>query len=580
MGKRRNGSRRIAGSGVAYPIDEILGGPVQGNMPLQVSVVLRPRNPRAHLGDPPRHPAERKIFSTRDLEKLYDPGDDRFRMVRKFAHTYGIRVVEESRARHDVILEGDVDQFSRAFAVALHYFGEDGLQYYAYDKRVHLGGRLGSITENVLGLENIPTHRPRALAVRRRAPPTDIAAIEHHYSFPAVDASGRRIAFIEFGGGYFPDDIENYASRLGIAKPPVTDVPVTDAAGQSVNNLPLDRGLSRAIAREWNASVPFARLSQKYGRALPTFIDSLEVTMDIELALAFGRGAAIDVYFSSSGVDGWRRALYSVIGLPIGGAGAKHPPIPTVLAISWGDSESNFGLRQLRMINRTLLAVQRAGVAVCCSSGDWGSVNEPPGMSERPNVNFPASSPWVLACGGTRLGPRQPSPDRRPESAWRERVAGQWMATGGGVSGVFERPIAQSDVRVRPARRTWRDPSLGRAPGRALPDVAANAALSSGLPISFAGMQLVGFGTSAAAPICASLLARVAASVNHSVAGMEGWLYTDDAAPCCRPVTQGNNDVRNGEIGFYKADKGWSACTGLGALDGERVVATLMQTRP
>jgi kumamolisin len=103
--------------------------------------------------------------------------------------------------------------------------------------------------------------------------------------------------------------------------------------------------------------------------------------------------------------------------------------------------------------------------------------------------------------------------------------------------------------------------------------------LSSGPAITFAGEELVGFGTSAAAPICASLLARVSASVGHAVAGMEGWLYTADAKACCRPVTKGDNDVTNGKVAFYRAGKGWNACTGLGALDGEEIVTTLVQTR-
>jgi hypothetical protein len=60
---------------------------------------------------------------------------------------------------------------------------------------------------------------------------------------------------------------------------------------------------------------------------------------------------------------------------------------------------------------------------------------------------------------------------------------------------------------------------------------------------------------------------------------MEGWLYTADAKSCCRPVTTGDNDVTNGKVAFYRAGKGWNACTGLGALDGEKIVTTLVQTR-
>ena len=578
MGNLR--SRRVAGSGVSHPLDAAPVGAVEQDLPLQVTVVLRPRGQRAHAAGPAMHPAERPTLSADDLAQWYDPGDDRVLLVRKFADAHGLSVTEVSRARHDVVLDATAGQFSRAFGVTLQYFETAGARYYAHDERARLPRELRAATENVLGLETIPVHRTHAVAARRGAH-VDIPALERQYGFPAVDARGRRIALLEFGGGFSSDDIAAYASRLAIAEPRLTPVSVAGATGQHGSNAPLDRAVAASIARDWKASVPFATLMKKHGSDMSAFIASMEVTMDIELALALGGGAAVDVYFAPSGVDGWRRALYAAIGLPIGGAGGAHPPVPTVMSISWGESEAVFGSEQLQMIERTLIAVRRAGVAVCCSSGDWGSVNASPkpGVPAIPNVNFPASSPSVLACGGTRLLPSGSSDDVRSEVAWDERTFGVSMATGGGVSGFFKRPKAQADVKLRPAARTWRAPGNGNGAKRAIPDVAANAALSSGPAITFAGEELVGFGTSAAAPICASLLARVSASVGHGVAGMEAWLYTGDAKSCCRPVTKGDNDVTNGKVAFYRAGKGWNACTGLGTLDGEKIVATLVRTR-
>jgi kumamolisin len=525
------------------------------------------------------HPAERPILSVDDLAHWYDPGDDRIRLARKFADAHGLSVNEVSRARHDIVLDATAEQFSRAFGVTLQWFEAEGARYYAYDDRVRLPRELRTATEHVLGLENIPVHRTHAAAARRDAHAA-IPALERQYAFPAVDARGRRIALLEFGGGFSSEDIAAYTSRVGITDPRVTPVPIVGGTGQPAGNAPLNRGVAAAIARDWKASVPFATLRKKHGNDLAAFMASMEVTMDIELALALGGGAAVDVYFASSGVDGWRRGLYAAIGLPVGGACGAHPPAPTVMSISWGESESVFGREQLRMIEHTLIAIRRAGVAVCCSSGDWGSVNAPlkPGVPAIPNVNFPASSPSVLACGGTRLLAGGSS-DPRSEIAWDERTFGVTMATGGGVSGLFRRQAAQRDVRLRPAARTWRAPGKRNGATRAVPDVAANAAFSSGPVIVFAGEDLVGFGTSAAAPICASLLARVSASVGHAVAGMEAWLYTADAKTCCRPVTKGDNDVTNGKVAFYRAGKGWNACTGLGTPDGEQMVTTLVQTR-
>ena len=327
---------------------------------------------------PAMHPAERPILSAHELAEWYDPGDHRVLLARKFADANGLFVIEVSRARHDVVLDATAEQFARAFGVTLQYFEAEGAHYYAYDERVRLPRELRAVTENVLGLDShSDASHPRGAA--RRDAHAAIPALERQYGFPAVDARGRRIALLEFGGGFSAEDITAYASHLGIDEPRVTPVSVAGAAGHPGGNAPLDRAVAATIARDWKASVPFATLAKrKHGNDLGAFIASMEVTMDVELALALGAGAAVDVYFAPSGVDGWRRGLYAAIGLPVGGADAAHPPVPTVMSISWGDSESVFGRDQLRMIERTLIAVQRAGVAVCCSSGDWGSVNASP----------------------------------------------------------------------------------------------------------------------------------------------------------------------------------------------------------
>ena len=570
--------RRVAGSGVSHPLGAVAVGVAEPDLPLQVTVVLRPRDRRAHVPGPAMHPADRRVHSADDLAAWYDPGDDRIQIVRKFADAQGLSVREISRARHDVVLDGTVEQFARSFGVTVQWFEAEGRRYYAHDERVRLPRALRTVTESVLGLDNIPTHRTFAMPVRRSAR-ADVATLERQYAFPAVDARTRRIALLEFGGGFFADDVASYAKRLGIGEPRVRSVSVPAGGKQSPGNAPLDRRIAESIARDWKAATSFGPLAKKHGNDLNAFVASLEVTMDIELALALGGGAAVDVYFAPTGVDGWRRALFSAIGLPVGGADATHPPVPTVLSISWGESESVFGPEQLRTINRALIAVQRAGVAVCCSSGDWGSVNSPPnpGTPLSPNVSFPSSSPSVLSCGGTRL--LGDNSESRREVAWDEHVFGATMATGGGMSGYFSRPPAQRGVKLRPAKGTWRAPGRSTASGRGVPDVAANAALSSGPAIIVAGEELIGFGTSAAAPICASLLARTSAAVGHSVAGIEGWLYMADAKPCCRPISKGDNDVTKGKVAFYRAGPGWNACTGLGALDGDTLVTTLVQTR-
>ena len=81
------------------------------------------------------------------------------------------------------------------------------------------------------------------------------------------------------------------------------------------------------------------------------------------------------------------------------------------------------------------------GITVCCASGDNGSTD---GLDDgASHVDFPASSPYVLACGGTRLV----AADGRisDETVWNELP--NEGATGGGASAFFSVPAWQEDSR-------------------------------------------------------------------------------------------------------------------------------------
>lgn len=576
----------VAGSGVAHVPDAVRAEPVDPETVLRVTIVLRPRDPAAHgagaahLLVPGAHPATRTVMTRAQVEALYDPGDERMQAVADFAAAHSLRLVEHSRARHDVVLEGTAEALGRAFGVTLHHFRHAGGSYRAHDEPVRLPPELDHAVVAVLGLDDIPLHQPRVAAPAHSSPARlTPAQLERHYRFPDVDASALRIALLQFGGGFAEDDVAGHARSLGIRLPPITAIGMTGAGGRKTGNAPLDAGRTAAIAAAWKDATSFGALAQTFGADLASFMATMEVTMDVELAVALGGGAAIDVYFAPPGTDGWRRAIYAALGEPVGGNGASRRALPAVISISWGDSESRFGATALGVINEALMAASRMGVVVCCASGDRGTSNEYPKATGSGcgavNTNFPSSSPAVLACGGTTLVAGADAATFA-EQAWKEPLFGMPLATGGGMSGFFPRPPFQSAVTQAPVPGTWRAP--GSAPdfvGRWVPDVAANAAFASGVAIRVGGIDLTAGGTSAATPLCAALLVRVAAVAGHPLAGLTPWLYAQRTGAPCRDVTVGDNDVCNGAAPFYEAGPGWDACTGLGAPDGERLVAAL-----
>jgi kumamolisin len=170
-------------------------------------------------------------------------------------------------------------------------------------------------------------------------------------------------------------------------------------------------------------------------------------------------------------------------------------------------------------------------------------------------VDFPASSPFVLACGGTRLEAADDEIAR--EVVWN--AAGG--ATGGGISDVFAPPQWQSSAGVPPSANP------GGRRGRGVPDVAGDADPATGYRVRVDGRDAVFGGTSAVAPLWAALVARINQRLGTPVGFVNPRLY---AAP-----SGAFNDITSGTNGAYDAAAGWDPCTGLGTPDGAALLDAL-----
>ncbi len=197
------------------------------------------------------------------------------------------------------------------------------------------------------------------------------------------------------------------------------------------------------------------------------------------------------------------------------------------------------------------------GVTVTCASGDNGSDDRV--GDGRSHADFPASSPHVLACGGTRIATAAGAISS--EVAWNDGPMGG--STGGGVSEVFGLPAWQAGAGVPPSANP------GGHIGRGLPDVAGDASPASGYAIRVDGRNMVFGGTSAVAPLYAGLVARLNQRLGRPVGLLNPALYG--------PGLGSFQDITEGDNGAYRAGPGWDACTGLGRIDGARLLAALDQ---
>jgi len=236
---------------------------------------------------------------------------------------------------------------------------------------------------------------------------------------------------------------------------------------------------------------------------------------------------------------------------------------PSVISISWGEAEQEWSPQALRQIDELFQLAAHRGITICCSAGDRG-VSE---CENRPfTVAFPASSPHVLACGGSQLSIQRNG--SRKETVWN-----QWkqfkMASGGGVSDVFPLPTYQQKAGV-PLRR-----STGAQQGRGIPDVAANASSDTGYMIEADQTRMSLGGTSAATPLWAALIARLNEAMGIRLGFLTPLLYTMDATSLgmLNDITQGFNGPSLSRA--FRARPGWDPCTGLGSPDGEKLLRRL-----
>jgi kumamolisin len=204
-------------------------------------------------------------------------------------------------------------------------------------------------------------------------------------------------------------------------------------------------------------------------------------------------------------------------------------------------------------------AAAAMGVTVCVAAGDDGSTD---GVTDGLNhVDFPASSPNVLACGGTKLVASGNS--ITSETVWNE-LANNEGATGGGISDFFTPvPSWQASAGVPPSANP------NHNVGRGVPDVTGNADPTTGYVTLVDGNSDVIGGTSAVAPLWAGLIALINESIGKPAGFINPLLYQNVSAD------DDFNDITTGNNGAYSAGPGWDACSGLGSPIGTQVAAAL-----
>jgi kumamolisin len=434
-------------------------------------------------------PAQRTYADRAQLAEQTGADASDVEALRRYCARYGVEMVA-TYWRH-VTLTGPLDKLVKAFgATAGIYELEDKRRFRHRSQSLHAPPEIAAILHGVFGIHQWPRSHAIGHQQSHTVPPSakDIAA---RYAFPDGDGTGQTIAIVQLRGEFRPDDFATCMHSQGVsAKTPIV---------KRIDNAELAHGIETA--------------------------KDIESAIDTQIAGALAPGAKIVIYAAPDDergvLDAIRHALFD----------DEHKP--TILSISFGFPEYLWTPAALAILDELFTAAALLGVTVFCASGDNGAELDPDGT---PHVLAPASSAFVLACGGTQLG------DDGSETVWPR--------TGGGFSEHFSAPPWQAKTNH----------------GRGVPDVAGESV--PGYCVYFSETRLAAGGTSAVAPMWAALTARLAQRVGHNLGFFAPILYGANAQKAFRAITSGGNDR-------YKAAEGWNPCVGLGVPIGTAMEAML-----
>lgn len=441
-----------------------------------------------------------------------------------WAEREGFEILEAAAPSRVVRLAGEAGRLASALGLTME--GEGGpTSQLSGTPRPPAG--LEEAVVAVLGTDLRPWARPHfrplplpdpSLPLERAAPlsfaPDQLGQL-YQFPEPGTGASGC-VGLIELGGGYSPASVDSFFSALGITRPVLVPVPVAGGADRPTGD--------------------------------PRGPDG-EVTLDVEVVGALAPGVRIAAYFAPNTDQGFLAAIQTAVRDTVNR--------PSLLSISWGGPEARWPAATRTAFEHAFEDAALAGITVCAAAGDSGSSD---GVADQQaHVDYPASSPMVLGCGGTRLSAA--AGVIVGEVVWNDQPRGG--ATGGGVSRDFPLPGWQSAAGVPAAA------APGGFRGRGVPDVAADADPETGYRVLVDGSQTVFGGTSAVAPLWSALLLRCSLALGRRLGYLNPLLYQTVGG------RTGFRDIVSGSNGAYSAGPGWDPCTGWGSPIGVELLAAL-----
>lgn len=519
------------------PAQGFVKGHVDANAEMDVAIILKSKASDLKFNRTLTRIAEGKQSPLTDAQILEQFGstDQSLKAVTQFAKDNGLTVTEANLTSGRVVIRGKTSQFTDAFQTRLTEFeGPGGEIFRAREGSLTVPKSIAPHIIGILGTDNRPAAKsyivqfagPEPPPLPQDAPggPTQPRArsgympnqVADAYNFPKDSmGQGQSVAIIQLGGGLQVADNARYYRDHALKQPKLNIIEVGEAKnspGQPADSeVHLDSQVIGVVAPEANQNIIFSTNSEK------GFVDAI-------LRAAFPeRGESPN----------------------------------SAISISWGLAEEGWTKQGITAMNQAFKKAALKGISIFAAAGDDGALNN--GRNGRLQTDYPAADPFVTGAGGTRLN-LDGSGKIKTEVVWNNRRPND--SGGGGVSEVFEVPEFQKDVGVPLHAST-------NKPGRGVPDVTGNADPVTGYIIRVNGSEIVTGGTSAVSPLYSALMMRINGSLGRPLGvPLNAWLYEHKGKGFFNDIIVGDN---NG----YNAGKGWDATSGLGSIDGSKMLAAI-----
>jgi tripeptidyl-peptidase-1 len=275
-----------------------------------------------------------------------------------------------------------------------------------------------------------------------------------------------------------------------------------------------------------------------------------EALLDIQVMRGVGGAVPLtNIYNKDYSILDWAQQVLAM------------PNAPLVHSVSYENDESQqSGADYMEQVNSELQKFGARGLTVLFASGDQGAEGRSGSARRGYQAGFPSSSPFATSVGGTDFSTKDVIGDETC-----------WVGSGGGFSNQFARPKYQADAVAAYLSNASDLPpqSAYNRTGRGIPDVAALAGNQNQYCISLHSKMSVAYGTSAATPVLAGVIAKLnelrLAKGKAAMGFINPFFYANPSA--FNDVTTGKNSVEKTFTGGFPAVKGWDACTGLGTPD-------------